>query len=431
MSPEQAKGSRQIDARSDLYSVGVILYETITGQVPFSAETFNELIFRIVLESPPPAESFVPNLDGDFAGIVRKAMAREPHERFQTAEEFELALAAWEASPKSQRAPGLALTMARTRMAPRRPPDSQDAPTIARAVTPSQQDAATVARVAPPGLQDAATIARPAPGGGEDAATIARPAPPEVDDQAETIVRSGDDPTLRMSRPSPSRITPPPLPVPGRRAPAGSVVVGAKRDEPDASERLVLSASDLEVVRPDGQQEADLQKELEDTTLRRVDMELSPAAAPTVPPPRPRSSGLGLWLVIATAAFLAGGAFAALQWVTQPEGDPVPTATETAAEIAPAAPSAEAATAPAAEAPPAPSETGEPAPPVTAAQPPPARTGAAAGPVAAQRPPSGAALTAKPTAAQTTAATARRADPAPPAPPASRKPGGRTVSSEL
>ncbi|MFS8071483.1 MAG: serine/threonine-protein kinase, partial [Byssovorax sp.] len=54
MSPEQAKGSRQIDARSDLYAVGVILYECITGQVPFSAETFNELIFRIVLESPPP-----------------------------------------------------------------------------------------------------------------------------------------------------------------------------------------------------------------------------------------------------------------------------------------------------------------------------------------------------------------------------------------
>ena len=95
MSPEQAKGSRAIDARSDLYSVGVIIYEALTGQVPFNADTFNELIFKIALEAPPPAESFVPNLDPAFAGIMRKAMAREPTERYQTADEMRAALLAW------------------------------------------------------------------------------------------------------------------------------------------------------------------------------------------------------------------------------------------------------------------------------------------------------------------------------------------------
>src|SRR5262245_49871947 len=95
MSPEQAKGSRQIDSRSDLYAVGVILYECITGQVPFSAETFNELILRIVLESPAPVESFVTNLDPGFAAIIHKSMAREPRERFQTAAEFQDALKQW------------------------------------------------------------------------------------------------------------------------------------------------------------------------------------------------------------------------------------------------------------------------------------------------------------------------------------------------
>ncbi len=96
MSPEQAKGARSIDHRADLYSAGVMLYEAITGQVPFSAETFNELIFKIALESPPPPEQFVPNLDPAFSALLRKAMSRDVGERFQSAAELRSALEAWE-----------------------------------------------------------------------------------------------------------------------------------------------------------------------------------------------------------------------------------------------------------------------------------------------------------------------------------------------
>ncbi len=101
MSPEQAKGSASIDHRSDLYTVGVIAYECVTGQVPYAAETFNELLFKIVLESPPPAESFVPDLDPGFAAILRKAMAREPGDRYQTAEELSRTFQEFLARPKA------------------------------------------------------------------------------------------------------------------------------------------------------------------------------------------------------------------------------------------------------------------------------------------------------------------------------------------
>jgi serine/threonine protein kinase len=97
MAPEQARGARELDHRVDLYSVGVIFYEALAGQVPFKADTFNELLFKIVLETPAPLSDVVPNLDPAFAAIVSKAMAREPGERFQTADEFRQALESWAA----------------------------------------------------------------------------------------------------------------------------------------------------------------------------------------------------------------------------------------------------------------------------------------------------------------------------------------------
>jgi hypothetical protein len=107
MAPEQAKGSRDLDHRVDLYAAGVILYEAITGEVPFNADTFNELLFKIVLEAAKPVEQAVPDIDPHFAAIVNKSMAREPAARFQSAREFQSELEQWAAGASPQLAASL------------------------------------------------------------------------------------------------------------------------------------------------------------------------------------------------------------------------------------------------------------------------------------------------------------------------------------
>ncbi len=95
LSPEQARGAARSDPRSDIYSCGVILYQCVTGVVPFDAETLNELLFAIVLSPPRPIDEVAPHLDAGFRSIIQRSMARELHERFQSAQEFRDALDAW------------------------------------------------------------------------------------------------------------------------------------------------------------------------------------------------------------------------------------------------------------------------------------------------------------------------------------------------
>lgn len=89
MSPEQVKGgSRKIDGRTDIYALGVILYEYLTDSLPFSGETTLEIYDKIVNEEAVPLRALNENIDQDLQNIVLKALAKDPPNRYQTGEAF-------------------------------------------------------------------------------------------------------------------------------------------------------------------------------------------------------------------------------------------------------------------------------------------------------------------------------------------------------
>jgi eukaryotic-like serine/threonine-protein kinase len=91
LSPEQARGA-PVDHRSDLYSVGVVLYEMLTGSVPFTGDTPVEIAMKHISTVPEPPSARRPEVPEDLDMIVLRALAKDPDERFQTAEEMDAEL---------------------------------------------------------------------------------------------------------------------------------------------------------------------------------------------------------------------------------------------------------------------------------------------------------------------------------------------------
>jgi eukaryotic-like serine/threonine-protein kinase len=88
LAPEQLKGTTQPDRRSDLYSVGAILYEHLTGQKPFGAKRRLAPVLTDSEGDPLPASQIEPSLSSAWDGIVLRALARDPGRRYQSAQEF-------------------------------------------------------------------------------------------------------------------------------------------------------------------------------------------------------------------------------------------------------------------------------------------------------------------------------------------------------
>jgi hypothetical protein len=87
MSPEQARGLK-VDRRSDIFSLGIILYQMLTGHAPFPGATAADVVSSILSKEPPPLSSFVSGLPPRLEQIVLKALAKDTTERYQKAEDL-------------------------------------------------------------------------------------------------------------------------------------------------------------------------------------------------------------------------------------------------------------------------------------------------------------------------------------------------------
>jgi len=138
MSPEQARGSKDVDHRSDLWSLGVIVFRALTGQLPFAGDEVGDVIVKICTDPIPVATSVAPDLPPEVDSFMARALARQPDERFQSVGELVEALTA----------------LARPRLLARRvaPPPAQPptpaTPAAAQPLTPATPDAAEPASLA-------------------------------------------------------------------------------------------------------------------------------------------------------------------------------------------------------------------------------------------------------------------------------------------
>jgi eukaryotic-like serine/threonine-protein kinase len=92
MSPEQATGSGEYDGRSDIYALGAVVFEALTGRPPFDGDTVREVLVRRLVEAPPCARKLRADVPAGLSRVVMRAMARDRESRFETAAAFAAAL---------------------------------------------------------------------------------------------------------------------------------------------------------------------------------------------------------------------------------------------------------------------------------------------------------------------------------------------------
>jgi hypothetical protein len=92
MSPEQMEGASGVDARADIWALGVILFELLTGSVPFPGETITEVSFRVASRPPVPLRQLRPDLPEEVQAVILRCLEKDREHRFQTVADLAMAL---------------------------------------------------------------------------------------------------------------------------------------------------------------------------------------------------------------------------------------------------------------------------------------------------------------------------------------------------
>jgi eukaryotic-like serine/threonine-protein kinase len=326
MSPEQARGARDVDGRTDIYAASVMFYRALAGVLPYTADTLNELLFKIVLEEPKPIRDVAPEVDEVFAAIVHKGLARDLSQRFQTAREYQEAIAAW-GKTQGRSSLAFAVTM------PSEPPEPPSTPSdlssvpMAKAVTPASNGTPTAwsedgpeAAAKRASSQGKVAAMRPAAG------TPGDPAPPTP------TVASGASARARAA----AAASAPPEPLPPISAVASTMAV--KSDPPPDGPWS---------EGPPAERDAAPANAITSPTGAAVDV-VTPSSSPRTarPADATRRGGRGMAIGVAVAGVLAIGAFFAFGRThatpTTPPGGEVASssASATAANASPASPTA-------------------------------------------------------------------------------------------
>jgi serine/threonine-protein kinase len=135
MSPEQAMGEREVDGRADIYSLGIVGYQMLAGELPFTAANTPAMLMKHLSDPPRPLLDLRPDLPANLASAVERALCKTPSERWPDAESFGAALA--EHAPVTQSCAAAARDVAAASEPARRPAASVAPPAAAAALVPA------------------------------------------------------------------------------------------------------------------------------------------------------------------------------------------------------------------------------------------------------------------------------------------------------